>query len=64
MHSKHIDTTDLARPNIFLSKAEGGHAKLGDFGLSTELVGTLALPNRFILFDICRVAYSTLVCNI
>ena len=27
------------RPNIFLSKAEGGHAKLGDFGLSTELAG-------------------------
>ena len=26
-----------SRPNIFLSKAEGGHAKLGDFGLSTEL---------------------------
>lgn len=27
------------RPNIFLSRAEGGHAKLGDFGLSTQLAG-------------------------
>ena len=29
------------RPNIFLSKAEGGHAKLGDFGLSTEMAAQI-----------------------
>ena len=33
-----LQRSSKPRPNIFLSKAEGGHAKLGDFGLSTELV--------------------------
>lgn len=35
----YLDAPLWLRPNIFLSKAEGGHAKLGDFGLSTELAG-------------------------
>eukprot|EP00927_Polykrikos_kofoidii_P047958 TRINITY_DN42220_c0_g1_i1.p1 TRINITY_DN42220_c0_g1~~TRINITY_DN42220_c0_g1_i1.p1 ORF type:complete len:1135 (+),score=184.84 TRINITY_DN42220_c0_g1_i1:215-3619(+) len=40
VHSKGLIHRDLKPPNIFLSVAHGGHAKLGDFGLTTE-----ALPS-------------------
>eukprot|EP00930_Biecheleria_cincta_P047815 TRINITY_DN33216_c0_g1_i1.p1 TRINITY_DN33216_c0_g1~~TRINITY_DN33216_c0_g1_i1.p1 ORF type:complete len:1572 (-),score=289.98 TRINITY_DN33216_c0_g1_i1:89-4804(-) len=37
LHSKGLIHRDIKPPNIFLSRADGGHAKLGDFGLSTNV---------------------------
>lgn len=36
IHSKGLIHRDLKPPNIFLCQGDGGHAKIGDFGLTTK----------------------------
>ena len=46
IHGKGLIHRDLKPVNIFLSREDGGHTKLGDFGLTTYAVGAPGSPKR------------------
>eukprot|EP00971_Amphidinium_carterae_P125509 2486242-Amphidinium_carterae.1 len=37
VHKKGLIHRDVKPTNIFISREDGGHAKLGDFGLTTQV---------------------------
>jgi len=45
VHMKGLIHRDLKPSNVFLSKEDGGHAKLGDFGLTTEVLTVDPTPD-------------------